>query len=354
MSAALFDHTVLSAWAGDAAAADALSFEADLAAMLRFEAALAEAEAECGVIPTAAARRIAATCDGFRPDISALRARARVDGVVAPGLIDQLRRALGPEAAPHLHVGATSQDVIDTSLMLRLAPLLADYQRRLSALRDDLAELDHRWGDRPLMAYTRLRAALPGRAHDRLSVWACALDEAQGRLRTVRETQLAVQFAGPVGVLDRLGGRAASVRARLAAQLELADPGGSWQVRRGRIGELAACLALVATALGKIGLDVGLMAQDGVDQIALEGGGSSSMPHKVNPVDAELLVALARHNAALLGAVGQAGLHEYERSGSGWTLEWLTLPAMLTATGAALNAGARLLAAVRRIGAPSA
>lgn len=351
MTAAMFDHPVLSGWAGDVLTSNALSFNSDLAAMLRFEGVLAEVQAAHGLIPADCAARIVEVCATFQPDLHKLREATLRDGVVVPGLIADLRMAVGEKAAGYLHYGATSQDVIDTSLMLRLKPLLADFGDRLAAISAMMLTLEQRGGATPIMAYTRMRAALPSTATARVQNWRVGLDLAAQQVEAVQANTLAVQYGGPIGTLDKLGAKAGCVRASLADMLDLSDPGRSWHVERSRILTIAAGLTQTTQALGKIGLDIGLMAQDGVEQITLDGGRSSSMPHKVNPVDAELLVALARHNATLLGGIGQAGLHEYERSGGAWTQEWLTLPQMLGATGAALNATVRLLGKIHQLGA---
>lgn len=350
VSAFAFDDPALSAWLGDDETAAALTFDADLAAMLRFEAALAEAEAAHGVVPRAAATSIARACDGFRPDMELLRRDTQRDGMVVPSLVRQLRRAVGDEHGRHLHFGATSQDVLDSSLMLRLGPVLAIFAARIDGLSARLDQLDVLHGARPLMAYTRMRAALPITVGQRISGWRRGLRSDRDALETLRTTGLAVQFAGPVGDLAALGPRAGEVRATLAGLLGLADPGGSWHVDRRRLTALAHALADAATGLGKIGIDLGLMAQDGIGTVRLVGGSSSSMPHKVNPVDCELLVALARHAAILAGGVQASALHENERSGAAWTSEWLAFPQLLLTTGAALRAADRLFASVTDLG----
>ena len=348
-----FDHLVFSAWAGDEDVAAALSFETELAAMLWFETELAQAEAECGVIPATAAQAIARVCAGFKPDMGGLCAAMRRDGVVVPDLIRQLRAAMDAPHARFLHHGATSQDVIDTALMLRLGPLLDRFEGRLDRVLVELDRLDAAFGQRPLMGYTRLRAALPITVGDRIRTWRSPLVTCRRQLPALRERLLAVQFGGPVGTLDALGSRGASVRAALARRLGLRDPGESWHIDRARLLDLGRWLAGVNAACGKIGVDLGLMAQDGIAAAILGGGGSSSMPHKVNPVDAELLGALASHAATLLGGLHQAAVHEYERSGSAWILEWLTLPPMLNATGSGLCAARRLLVSVEALGDPA-
>ena len=344
-----FDHPVLGAWLGDAEIAHAMGWEAELAAMLRFWVELAAAEADHGAIPRGAAEAIARAAAGFEPDIERLREGARRDGVTVPDLAAQLRAAVGAAHGAHLHRGATSQDVIDTALTMRLGPVLDLLAARLDGLLASLDALGARWGARPLTATTRMRAALPITVSDRIAAWRGPLARHREALPGLRAEVATLQLAGPVGTLGALGERGPMVRATLAARLGLADPGGSWHTRRERLGALAGWLAGLTGATGKIGLDLGLMAQDGIGAATLSGGASSSMPHKVNPVDAELLVALARHSATLLGGWHQA-IHENERSGAAWTLEWLVLPPMVEGAGAATLAARRLVASVSAMG----
>ena len=333
-------HPVLSAWMGCEEMAAILGWEAELAAMLRVWTALAAAQAEAGVLAPEAARAVERACAGFAPDTDALRDGVRRDGVVVPALLAQLRPRVQAPYADALHRGATSQDLVDSALALRLGEALTLLGRRLDAVTGALDAAEARWGDRPLTARTRMRAALPTTVGERVARWRRPLVRARAAMPA---EALAVQLGGPIG---RDGG---SVRAGLAARLGLSDPGASWHTERERLGAVVAWAAGLSNALGKMGLDLGLMAQDEVGEARIAGGGSSAMPHKSNPVDAELLVALARHAATLSGGWHQA-IHEGERSGAAWTLEWLTLPPLLEATAAGLAAAMRLLAAVDALG----
>ena len=343
-----FDHPWLAGLVGDAEVAALIGPEAELAAILAFEAALAAAEARHGLVPTAAATSIAAAIRGFRPDMAAVaRATAR-DGVVVPELVRQLRSAVGAEHGGHVHFGATSQDVIDTALVLRLKAALPVLAARLDAVIGDLAGLEARFGSRALMGRTRMQAAIPIAAAARVASWRGPLVRQRARLERLLPEVLVVQFGGAAGTLDKLGDKAAAVRAALAEALGLEDAP-QWQSQRDRIAELGGWLATTSGALGKFGQDVALMAQGG--EVALSGGGSSSaMPHKANPVGAEVLVALARFNAAQVGGLQQAMVHEQERSGAAWALEWLLLPPMLIATAAALRAAKQVTTSIESIG----
>ena len=347
MTVSPFDHPHLSALVGDADAAAAFSAEAELRAMLDFEAALARAEAAEGVIPNEAAEAIEAMCAGLAPDTALLSAAARRDGVVVPELVRMLRAAVGEPHGAHVHLGATSQDVVDTALMLRLGPLLEDLDRRLATAAGAVAALCRAHGDRPLIGRTRMRRAVPMTLATRLDGWGGPLGSHRGRLADLRPRLLRLQFGGAVGTRDALGDKGPAVAVWLAAELGLGPADPVWHATRDGIAELASWLSLVSGGLGKIGQDVALMAQDEIGEVRLKsGGGSSAMPHKVNPVAAEALVALARFNAGMLGTMHQALVHEQERSGAAWTLEWMCLPQMATATAAGLRLAGELLGAL--------
>lgn len=327
---------------GDAEVERLFGDEAEIAAILRFEVALAEAEAEAGLIPEAAAGVIAAAVAGFRPDMDAFAAGLARDGVVVPALVKQLRAAVG-EHGQFVHFGATSQDAIDTGLMLRLATALNLIEERLVALEGALEALRQRDGGLSMMAHTRMQAALPVPVASKIEAWTTPLARARKALRAMRPRLLVIQLGGPVGTRAELGDKADLVARRLAERLDLglAEP---WHTARDQIADLGNLLSLVTGALGKMGADVALLAQNEVAAIRVEGGGgSSAMAHKANPVNAELLVTLARFNAGMLGTLHQALVHEYERSGAAWTLEWMVLPQMVVAAGASLRIGRQLV-----------
>jgi 3-carboxy-cis,cis-muconate cycloisomerase len=349
MTVSPFDHPLLSALVGDEETAQAFSLHAEIAAMIAVEQALAEAEADAGVIAPAAAGAIVAALGAFSPDMAGLRTGVARDGLAIPELIRQLRAHVGPQWADAVHFGTTSQDIIDTALVLRLKPVLQRFDGRLAALTERLAALAARFGDRPLTGVTRMQPAIPIRVADRLESWRRPLERHRARLAGQAGRLLAVQFGGAAGTLDKLGGNGAAVRRRLAERLGLADAP-QWHSQRDALAEFAGWLSLVTGSLGKFGGDVALMALAG-DEIALSGGGgSSAMPHKKNPVAAEVLVTLARFNAVQLAAMHQT--HEFERSGSLWTLEWLVLPQMVVATAGALRLAAGLIEKIDSVGAP--
>jgi len=340
MTRSLLQHLV-----GDAEFEGLFTDEAELAAILRFETALAEAEADTGLIPDIAAKAIVRAIAAFRPDMADLAQGIARDGVVVPALIAQLRAGLG-EHAGALHLGATSQDAIDTGLMMRLAAAISMIDARMVALETALGGLGERYGALSIMAHTRMQRALPMPVSAKIAAWVAPLTRARRTLGLLRRRLLVIQLGGPVGTREELGDKADQVAKRLAEQLDLglAAP---WHTERDPIAELASLLSLISGALGKFGADVALLGQNEIATVVLDGGGgSSAMPHKSNPVNAELLVALARLNAGLTGTLHQALVHEYERSGAAWTLEWLTLPQMVVATAAGLRIAGALAAQI--------
>jgi 3-carboxy-cis,cis-muconate cycloisomerase len=196
-----------------------------------------------------------------------------------------------------------------------------------------------------------MQDALPIKVADRIGAWRAPLLRHLARIEEIAPRLLVLQLGGAVGTRDKLGGKGAAVAARLAYQLDLAVPAHAWHTQRDGLAEFAGWLSLVTGSLGKLGADVALMAQAAGGEIALRGGGgSSAMPHKSNPVAAEVLVALARYNATLVSAMHAALVHEQERSGSAWTLEWLALPQMIMTAAAALRTAGSLLADVESLG----
>lgn len=348
MSASPFEHPVLRALLGDEELGELFGFRAELEAMLAFEAQLARAQAEVGAIPEEAAAAIATACASFAPDLAALAAGTARDGVVVPELVRQLRAAVGEPHGAFLHRGATSQDVVDTALLMRLRRAAEILDARLEALITRLEALARAFAGRTLMARTRMRRAKPIAWEHKIESWRAPLFRHRARLAALSPRLFRLQLGGAVGDRAEFGPQAASIAERMALALGLDPAARASHAERDALGEFASWLALVAGALGKLGQDVALLAQDEVAELHIVGGGgSSSMPHKVNPVAAEVLVALGRFAAILAGGMLQALVHENERSGAAWTLEWLALPPLVLTTGAATLRARDLLEQIR-------
>jgi 3-carboxy-cis,cis-muconate cycloisomerase len=353
MSYTPYQAPILSGLLGDSEIAGLFSVRAELAAMLRFEAELAKAQASLELIPAEAGVAIAAACSALRPDIEAIGAGTAVDGVAVPELIRQLRAAVGEPHASFCHFGATSQDVIDTALILRLKEVTAIFRRRIGAVNGELDDLVERFGANPLMARTRMQAALPIAVAHRLGNWGAPIQHLGNALPRLEERLELLQLGGPVGDLAQYGEMGGQLTRKLASALEIGAPERPWHTDRSTIVEFCDWMARATGALGKIGADIALMAQSGIGEVRLSGaGGSSAMAHKQNPVLAEVLVTLARFTATLDAGMHHALVHEQERSGSAWALEWLLLPQLCVASGAALRNTEKLLDSVEWMGTP--
>lgn len=347
-----FDHPWLGGLFGDHEAAAIWSADRQLAHYLAFEAAYSRALGRAGVVDNTLAATAATLIEGYQPDIEQLRTGTERDGLPVPALIRALRAAAGP-ASVAIHTGATSQDVIDTALSLTLRETTSLLIARLRTLGAALDDLDSRFGKRRLTARTRMQAAVPITVADRIAIWRRPLETHVKRLEELRPRTEVLQLGGAAGNNGDLGGSAATVSDHVAASLGLAAPERTWHATRDGVAEYAGILSLITGTLGKMGQDICLMAQQGVEEVALStGGGSSAMAHKRNPVQAELLVTLARFNAAQISGMHQALVHEQERSGSAWMLEWMILPQMALATARSLIVATNVSRGIIRMGDP--
>lgn len=345
-----FDHPWLSGLFADPEMAAIWSAETQLKHMVAFETAWSRAGHLAGLwskgVGEAAATAVAAVKIS-PPDLASGTGR---DGVCVPELVKLLKAKTGLTA---IHTGATSQDVIDTATALSIAATLDLLTQRIQALQKRIADLDTRFGAAPLMGRTRMQAATVINVSDRLQSWHMPLADHLARIDELRPRVARVQIGGAAGNRAALGDEAADLVGAIARDLGLLETPKAWHAMRDGIAEFASLLSLITGTLGKIGQDICLMSQQGIDEIALSGGGgSSAMPHKQNPVQAELLVTLARFNAVQVSGMHQAMIHEQERSGAAWALEWMILPQMAQATGRGLVAGHDIVATVTRIGTP--
>jgi 3-carboxy-cis,cis-muconate cycloisomerase len=311
--------------------------------MLDFEAALARAEADAGVIPTEAATHIAAHCRAKHFDLESLAQDAAIAGNTAIPLITALtdfvaRKA--PAAARYVHFGATSQDALDTGLVLQLVKALDIFETDLGRLSDALAELVRRHRRTLLLGRTWLQPALPITFGFKAAGWLSAMVRCRARLRELRPRVLVVQFGGAVGTLASLGHRGLDVATRLAHSLALGLPALPWHSSRDRLVEVGAALGLVTGSVGKLARDLSLMGQREIGEAsephAPGRGGSSTLPHKRNPVGAAVMLAAATRVPGLVATLFSAMPQEHERGLGGWQAEWESLPAICLLTSGAL------------------
>ena len=345
----LMKHAWFGGLLGDAEIADMLSPASDLARYRAVEVAWVMAQADSGVADPELCGRVARhieTCD-ISGDL--LRSGVEADGLPIPAFAKALKANAPAQSQDVLHTGLTSQDVMDTSLVLALTPLLEIYRRRLSDLAKSLASLQDRNAGHHLMGYTRMQAALPITADARIATWSQPLQGYSDDLDRLARKLAVLQWGGPVG--QRSTHNAEELGKAFAARLGLRDPGFAWHTTRADIAELASFLARLTGSLGKMGQDIALMAQRGSSDLTLVSGGTSSaMPHKQNPVLAELLVTVAHYAAQQATLLNMAMVHEQERSGTAWMLEVMTLPDLLQLCGGALRTSQTLVGQIITIG----
>jgi 3-carboxy-cis,cis-muconate cycloisomerase len=318
--------------------ADRVAAEVDDAAwvraMLGAEAALARAAASAGVVDATAAEAVANACtDADWLPVDSLGVEAAAGGNPVIPLVRRLRTRVGPPGEDAVHVGATSQDILDTAAMLvarRAVCVIAD---DLAAAADAAARLAHEHRDTPMAGRTLLQHASPTTFGAVAAVWGTGLDRAVGRLRAV---EFAAQLGGAAGTLAALHPHGPAVRRAFARELDLTDPDAVWHTDRTRVAELAGALATAAGVAGKVATDVVLLAQTEVGEVhEAVPGGSSSLPHKQNPIAAVTARAAAAQAPGLAATVYTAMSGEQQRAAGAWHAEWPALTALLRWTGGA-------------------
>lgn len=334
----------------DATVAQAFSAPHITQRMVQFEQAWSEALGALEIVPIEIGGAASVAMQSYTPDMPALAAASTRDGLPVPELVRQLKAHVGSDLAAAIHQGATSQDVIDSAMAITLRGISDDFDARLAGILDRLQSLGAAQSGVEIMGRTRMQAALPIPVSSRISAWRKPLENHKDALEYLRGQVEIVQIGGAVGLRNTPEGFGPLVALNVAETLNLGLTE-VWHSDRSGLVSYGHWLTLVAGSLGKMGQDIALMAQQGVDEIKLSGGGgSSAMPHKQNPILAETLVSLARYVGGQQGVLSGAMLHEQERSGSAWALEWMVLPAMAEATGAALRHAETLLDQIERIG----
>ena len=334
----------------DADTAACFSGLAQLQAMLDVEAALAEAEADAGVVPASCVAPILAAARAELYDTDRLAAEATEAGNPVIPVVRHLTArvaASDADAARYVHWGATSQDVLDTGLVLQLraaAPGVIDHLAR--GVRAAAAHAQ-RYRDATMAGRTWLQQATPITFGLKAAGWADALHRSQARLRSALDDALVLQFGGATGTLASLGSQGLAVTERLAARLDLPAPDIPWHAHRDRFAQLAAALGIAAGTCGKIGRDIALLAQTEVgeaSEAAAPGrGGSSTMPQKQNPVASSIALAAAGRAPGLVATLLGAMVQEHERGLGGWQVEWDTLPDLVICTASGARAAADAL-----------
>ena len=321
-----------------------------LQGMLDFEGALARAEARAGMLSAAAAKAITAECRADRFDVDALAGATALAGNPAIPLVRELTarvEASDAEAARFVHWGATSQDAMDTGLVLQLRAALDAIDADLARLAASLASLARKHARTPLAGRTWLQQGPPVTLGLKAAGWLSAVERHRERVALARKSVATLQFGGAVGTLAALGEHGLSVAEALAAELKLAVPDLPWHAQRDRIAEVATVLGLLVGTLGKIARDVSLLMQteiaEAFEPSAPGRGGSSTMPHKRNPVGSAVMLAAAARVPSLVATMLGAMVQEHERGLGGWHAEWETLPEICMLTAGALARGVEVV-----------
>jgi 3-carboxy-cis,cis-muconate cycloisomerase len=331
----------------DERCARALSDEQLLAAMARFEAGLALASARVGLVSLEDARIIGRVCETARFETAALAHAARQAGTLAIPFVKELKAqvaAVSQAAARHVHAGATSQDVMDTGMVLCLRPASVRIVELLARLGDAAAALARRYQDAPTAARTLLQPALPVPFGYKAAVWLSMLERSYRGFSSAADGACVLQFGGAAGTLSAFGDRATAIEAALAEELQLARPVAPWHSVRDALARFGCEASILTGAAGKIARDVSLLMQPEIGEAAEPApGGSSSMPHKRNPSGSLLALEAAQRAPALAGTLLNQLTSEHERGIGQWQSQWFTLRELLCATSSALAAMGEVL-----------
>ncbi|MGF6307486.1 3-carboxy-cis,cis-muconate cycloisomerase [Bradyrhizobium sp. i1.8.4] len=304
------------------------------------EVALAQAEARCGVIPADAAEEIADRTDAAAFDIDLLRQETDIVGYPILPLVHQMAKQCG-EAGRYVHWGATTQDIMDTAVVLQLRDGLQIIEDDIAALRGILADLSKKYRDTAMAGRTHLQQALPVTFGYKTAIWLAAFDRHAARLAELKPRVLVGQFAGAAGTLASLGDKGFDVQTALCEQLGLGVPVSSWHVARDGLAEAVNFLALVTGTLGKIALDIMIMASTEFAEVYepfVKGrGASSTMPQKRNPISSELMLAAAKAVRQHAGLMLDAIVQDFERATGPWHAEWIAIPESFVLTAGALH-----------------
>ena len=330
------------------------SDEALIAHSLAFEVGLARVQAECGVIPQSAARSIAEAARTLKLDPRELAEAAARAGTLAIALVKRLGEAVGKldrDAAGHVHFGATSQDLADTSLVLQLGAACELLQRDLARLSDGLAALTEKHRGTVMLARTLMQPALPMTFSVKTASWLIGIEDGLSRLSREGEHALALQLGGAAGTLSALGDKGIEVTRRLAALLGLSVAPMPWHTRRDAIAGLGSALGILTATLGKMARDLSLLSQAEIAEAAEPAGhgrgGSSTMPHKQNPIGSMVALAAATRTPGLVATLLSAMVQEHERALGGWQAEAPTIAALFEAAHGAASAMAEAIEGLR-------
>jgi 3-carboxy-cis,cis-muconate cycloisomerase len=311
-----------------------------VARYVEVEVALARAQGRCGVIPPEAAREIAARASADALDFDLLRHETEIVGYPILPLVHQLGKMCG-DSGRYVHWGATTQDIMDSAVVLQIRDALALIEGELTDLRRILGRLAAKHRDTPMAGRTHLQQALPVTFGYKVAVWLAMFDRHAERLAQLRPRVLVGEFAGAAGTLASLGDRGLDVQAAMMEELGLGVPTATWHVARDGLAEAVNFLGLLTGSLGKVAYDVMLMASTEFAEVYepfVKGrGASSTMPQKRNPISSELIFAASKAVRQHAGLMLDAMIHDFERATGPWHAEWIALPESFILTAGALH-----------------
>lgn len=347
MSSTVFDSALFRDMFGTAEMRAVFSDKALIQRYIDVEVALARAEARCGVIPAEAAEQIAALSTYESLDLALMQHETEIVGYPILPLVEQLSKTCG-EAGRYVHWGATTQDIMDTAVVLQVRAALALVERDIQAVRGLLAGLAQQYRDTPMAGRTHLQHALPITFGYKCAVWLSMFDRHAERLVELRPRVEVGQFAGAAGTLASLGDKGLEVQEALMAELGLGVPQATWHVARDGLAETLNFLGLVTGSLGKVALDVMMMMTSELGEVYepfVKGrGASSTMPQKRNPISCELMYAAAKGVRQHAGLMLDAMIQDFERSTGPWQAEWIAIPEAFALSAASLGQAKFMLA----------
>ncbi len=339
MTASVFDSPLYARLFATGETGRLFSDTAALRAMLLVEGALAKAQGNLGMIPETSAAAIQRATLEIQIDPGALAASTGENGVCVPGLIAAFRKEMqAPEHAQYLHWGATSQDIIDTGLMLRLRQALALAETDLREVLAAFADMADRFAALPMAGRTYGQQATPTSWGAVIAGWGAPLADALEALPALRSANLWVSLSGAAGTGSIFGARARELRAALAEGLGLSDPGRSWHTDRGPLLRIAGWMATVTATCGAMGRTLVALNATETGEIAFAtAGASSTMPQKRNPVGPSALIALDLQMGGLCANLHASAAHQHQRDAGAWFAEWMVMPQIALTAAAALQ-----------------
>ena len=344
-----YNRGLLKALLGEPEAEALFSTDRMLDNFNKFEMALTRALYQTDKITQPSHDNILSTISNFVPDIEDLIKATQVDGIPVPGYVRQLKKEIGTPYSSDFHLGTTSQDLMDTSLVMILPELSRIFHRNLEEIVGYLQSLEKKFGSEPLQGYTRMQPAKMITVGDRIASWREPLVKLKSTLTIVDKNCQILQLAGPVGNRGEWSGKATEIALLVGKELGLETIEHGWQTDRTVFCNYTDWCGNLVGILAKIGKDLTLMAQ--MEQIEFTGGGTSSaMPHKSNPIDPELLITFGHYLPLLAAGMHQSLMHEQERSGSMWTLEWIIFPQICALTSKSLKVTEGFLKSITSIG----